>query len=123
MQLLIPSRGGVRGGSLNIISLNDLPLLCQKPNSRHLEVPGLLPFLQTVFPVELPLPPVVVLLLVLQLRLVLQPHQFTSQLLQNLQLPALQVLSGLVVTDHQGVLHLFLGPLLVQLLEPDVCCH
>lgn len=66
--------------------------------------------------VEFALAAVVVLDLVLQLRLVLQADQVHPQLLQGLQLPVLQFLHGLVVADQHGVLHLFLGLLLVQLL-------
>lgn len=69
-----------------------------------------------MFAVEFSLSPVVVLDLVLQLRLVLQADQVHAQLLQRLQLPVLQLLHGLVVADQHGVLHLFLGLLLVQLL-------
>lgn len=82
----------------------------------HFEVLGLLPELQDVFAVQLALAAVVVLDLVLQLRLVLQADQVHSQLLQGLELPLLQLLRGLVVADQHGVLHLFLGLLLVQLL-------
>lgn len=66
---------------------------------------------------ELALAPVVVLNLVLQLGLVLQADQVHAQLLEGLELPLLQLLGGLVVTDQHGVLHLLLGFLLVQLLE------
>lgn len=59
---------------------------------------------------------VVVLNLVLQLRLVLQADEVHTQLLQGLQLPLLQFLCGLIVADQHGMLHLFLGLLLVQLL-------
>lgn len=59
---------------------------------------------------------VVVLNLVLQLRLVLQADEVHTQLLQGLQLPLLQFLRGLIVADQHGMLHLFLGLLLVQLL-------
>lgn len=86
----------------------------------HLEVPGLLPLLQGVLPVQLSLPPAVVLLLVLQLGLVLQEDQLNTEPLQCLQLPALQLLSGLVLSDHQGLLHLLLGLLLIQLLGWDI---
>lgn len=60
---------------------------------------------------------VVVLNLVLQLRLVLQADEVHTQLLQGLQLPLLQFLRGLIVADQHGMLHLFLGLLLVQLLD------
>lgn len=90
---------------------------CVVAAATHFEVFGLLPELQHVFAVELALPPVVVLDLVLQLGLVLQADQVHPQLLQGLQLPLLQLLRGLVVADQHGVLHLFLGLLLVQLLE------
>ena len=84
--------------------------------STHFEVLGLLPELQHMFTVEFTLTSVVVLDLVLQLGLVLQADQVHPQLLQDLQLPVLQFLHGLVVADQHGVLHLFLGLLLVQLL-------
>lgn len=60
-----------------INSLNDRKEL-QRESSRHLEVSGLLPLLHGVFPVQLSLPSAVVLLLVLQLRLVLQPHELNA---------------------------------------------
>ncbi|TNN35226.1 hypothetical protein EYF80_054602 [Liparis tanakae] len=53
--------------------------------------------LQHVFAAQLSLAPVVVLDLVVQLRLVLQEDQVHAQLLQDLQLPVLQLLHGLVV--------------------------
>lgn len=83
----------------------------------HFEVLRLLPQLQHVLAMEFALASVVVLDLVLQLRLVLQADQVHPQLLQGLQLPVLQFLRGLVVADQHGVLHLFLGLLLVQLLD------
>ena len=83
----------------------------------HFEVLGLLPELQHMLAVEFTLTPVVVLDLVLQFCLVLQADQVHPQLLQGLQLPVLQFLHGLVVADQHGVLHLFLGLLLVQLLR------
>ena len=92
---------------------------CGRTGARptHLEVLGLLPELQHVLTVELAFPPVVVLYLVLQLSLVLQPDQVHAQLLQGLELPLLQLLGGLVVADQHGVLHLLLGLLLVELLN------
>lgn len=84
--------------------------------STHFEVLGLLPELQHMLAVEFTLTSVVVLDLVLQLCLVLQADQVHPQLLQGLQLPVLQFLHGFVVADQHGVLHLFLGLLLVQLL-------
>lgn len=84
--------------------------------STHFEVLRLLPELQHVLAVEFTLTSVVVLDLVLQLRLVLQANQVHAQFLQGLQLPVLQFLHGLVMADQHGVLHLFLGLLLVQLL-------
>lgn len=83
----------------------------------YLEVSGLLPLLHSVFPVEFLLPSAVVLLLVFELCLVLQPHEFGAQLLKHLQLPVLHVLCGLVLPDHHRMFHLLLGPLLVQLLR------
>lgn len=67
--------------------------------------------------VQLPLPPLVVLELVLQLRLVLQPDQVHAQLLQRVQLPVLELAGGLVVPDQHGVLHLLLRPLFIQFLR------
>lgn len=84
--------------------------------STHFKIFGLLPELQHMLAVEFTLTSVVVLNLVLQLCLVLEADQVHSQLLQSLQLPLLQFLRGLVVADQHGVLHLFLGFLLVQLL-------
>lgn len=70
-----------------------------------------------MFAVQLAFPPVVVLNLVLQLCLVLQADQVHAQLLQRPELPVLQLLHGLVVTDQHGVFHLLLALLPVQLLE------
>lgn len=84
---------------------------------RHLEVFGLLSQLEDVFAVQFSLSAVIVLYLVLQLSLVLQTDQIHSQLLQCFQLPVLQLLSRLVVSDQHGVLHLLLRLLFIQLLQ------
>lgn len=84
---------------------------------QHLQVLWLLPELHEMLPVQLPLPPLVVLQLVLELSLVLQPDEVHAQLLQRVQLPVLQLPRGLVVPDQHCVLHLLLRPLLVQLLR------
>lgn len=89
----------------------------------HFEVLGLLPELQHMLAVEFTLASVVVLNLVLQLRLVLKADQVHPQLLQGLQLPVLQFLHGLVMADQHGMLHLFLGLLLVQLLGGKTETH
>lgn len=83
----------------------------------HLEVFGLLPELEDVFAVQFSLSAVIVLDLVLQLSLVLQADQIHAQLLQRFQLPVLQLLSGLVMSDQHGVLHLLLRLLFIKLLE------
>lgn len=87
------------------------------PLPPYLQVFRLLPELHDVLSVQLPLPPLVVLELVLQLRLVLQPDQVHAQLLQRVQLPVLELAGGLVVPDQHGVLHLLLRPLFIQFLR------
>jgi hypothetical protein len=72
-----------------------------------------LPKLHDVLPVQLPLPPLIVLQLVLQFRLVLQPDQIHAELLQGVQLPVLQLSGGFIMPDQHGVLHFLLGPLLI----------
>lgn len=76
-----------------------------------------------MLPVQLPLSSLVVFQLILKLSLVLQPDQVHSQLLQRVQLPVFQLTRRLVVPDQHGVLHFFLGPLLVQLLHKSTAEH
>ena len=76
-----------------------------------------------MLPVQLPLSSLVVFQLILKLSLVLQPDQVHSQLLQRVQLPVFQLTRRLVVPDQHGVLHFFLGTLLVQLLHESTAEH
>lgn len=85
----------------------------RKESFQHLQVLWLLPELHEMLPVQLPLSPLVVFQLVLELSLVLQPDQVHSQLLQRVQLPVLQLARRLVVPDQHCMLHFLLGPLLV----------
>lgn len=55
----------------------------RKESFQHLQVLWLLPELHEMLPVQLPLSPLVVFQLVLELSLVLQPDQVHSQLLQR----------------------------------------
>lgn len=82
----------------------------------HLQAPGLLADLHDVFAPELALPPLVVLLLVGELRLVLQADQVGPLALDGVELAELQLLHGLVVPQQHGVLQVPLGLTLVQLL-------
>ena len=83
----------------------------------HLEALGLLADLHDVLAPQLPLPPLVVLLLVGQLRQVLRADQVGPHLLDGVDLAELQLLHGLVVTQQHGVLQVLLGLPLVQLLD------
>lgn len=72
--------------------------------------------LHNMFTSKFPLPPLVVLLLVGELRLVLQADQLSSRLLYGVELAELQLLHGLMVPQKHGVFQVLLGLTLVQLL-------
>lgn len=82
----------------------------------HLEALGLLANLHDMFASKFPLPPLVVLLLVGELRLVLQTDQLSSRLLDGVELAELQLLHGLMVAQKHGMFQILLGLTLVQLL-------
>lgn len=83
----------------------------------HLEALGLLPDLHDVLAPQFSLPPLVVLQLVGELRLMLSADQLLSGLLDAPQVPELQFLHGLVVSEQHGVLQVLLRLPLVQLLD------
>jgi len=58
---------------------------------------------------QLPLPALVVLQLVGELGLVLEPDQLTAHLLDGAEMAELQLLHGLVLTQQHGVLQVLLG--------------
>lgn len=89
--------------------------------SSHLEALGLLANLHDVFASKFPLPPLVVLLLIGELRLVLQADQLGPRLLDGVELAELQLLHGFVVPEKHGMFQVLLGLTLVQLLI--VCTH
>lgn len=84
--------------------------------SSHLEALGLLANLHYMFASKFPLPPLVVLLLVGELRLVLQADQLSPRLLDGVELAELQLLHGLMVPQKHGMFQVLLGLTLVQLL-------
>lgn len=84
--------------------------------SSHLEALGLLANLHNVFASKFPLPPLVVLLLIGELRLVLQADQLSPRLLDGVELAELQLLHGLMVPEKHGMFQVLLGLTLVQLL-------
>ena len=79
----------------------------------HLEALGLLTNLHDMFASKFPLPPLVVLLLIGELRLVLQADQLASRLLDGVELAELQLLHGLMVPEKHGVFQVLLGLTLV----------
>ena len=83
-----------------------------KPSS-HLEALGLLANLHYVLAPKFPLPPLVVLLLVGELRLVLQADQLGPRFLDGVELAKLQLLHGFVVPEKHGVFQVLLGLTLV----------
>ena len=83
----------------------------------HLEALGLLADLHDVLAAQLALPPLVVLQLVGELGLVLQSDELGAHLLDDAQLPHLQLLHGLVVAQQHGVLQVLLRLTFVQLLR------
>ncbi len=83
-----------------------------KPSS-HLEALGLLANLQNVFASKFPLPPLVVLLLIGELRLVLQADQLSPRLLDGVELAELQLLHGLMVPEKHRMFQVLLGLTLV----------
>lgn len=84
--------------------------------SYHLEALGLLANLHDVFASEFPLPPLVVFLLIGELRLVLQADQLGPRLLDGVELAKFQLLHGLMVPEKHGMFQVLLGLALVQLL-------
>lgn len=86
-------------------------------HSSHLEALGLLPDLHDMFAPQLPLPPLIILQLVGELRLVLCPDQFCPGLLDCPQVPELQLLHRLVMPEQHGVLQVLLCLPFVQLLK------
>lgn len=85
-------------------------------STAYFQTLGLLPDLHGVLAPEFPLPPLVVLLLVGELRLVLQTDELSPRLLDGVELAELQLLHGLVVAEQHGVLQVLLGLTLVKLL-------
>lgn len=85
----------------------------------HLQTLGLLANLHNVLASKFPLPPFVVLLLIGELRLVLQADQLGPCLLDGVELPELQLLHGFVVPEKHGMFQVFLGLTLVKLLIID----
>lgn len=83
-----------------------------KQNS-HLETLGLLANLHNVLASKFPLPPLVVLLLIGELRLVLQADQLNPSLLDGVELAELQLLHGLVVPKKHSMFQVLLGLTLV----------
>lgn len=74
-----------------------------------------------MFASELPLPALVVLQLVGELGLVLQADLLRTHLLDSAQVPELQLLHGLMVSEQHGMLQILLRLTLVQLLRTDKC--
>lgn len=68
---------------------------------------------------QFPLPPLVVLQLVGELRLVLSADQLLPRLLDAPQVPELQLLHGLVVSEQHGVFQVLLCLPFVQLLHRE----
>ena len=89
----------------------------------YLEALGLLADLHDVLAPQLALPPLVVLQLVGELRLVLRADQVRPHLLDGVDLAELQLLHGLVVAQQHGVLQVLLGLTLVQLLVTHTHTH
>lgn len=85
-------------------------------STAYFQTLGLLPDLHCVFASEFPFPPLVVLLLVGELRLMLQSDEFGPCLLDGVELAELQLLHGLVVAEQHGVFQVLLGLTLVKLL-------
>lgn len=84
--------------------------------SSHLETLGLLANLHDVLTSKFPLPPLVVLLLVGELRLVLQADQLSSSFLDSVELAELEFLHGFMVPEKHGMFQVLLGLTLVELL-------
>lgn len=81
--------------------------------SSHLETLGLLANFHNVFAPKFPLPPLVVFLLIGELRLVLQADQLSPRLLDDVELAELQLLHGLMVPEKHGMFQVLLGLALV----------
>lgn len=78
------------------------PDVLQPPSFTNLEALGLLPDLHRVFLSKFLLPTFVVLHLVSELSLMLRSDQLGSSSLHRVQLPELQLLRGLVVSQQHG---------------------
>lgn len=94
-------------------------ILEKHPRAGHLEALWLLPDLHDVLAPQFPLPPLVVLQLVGELRLVLSAYQLLPCLLDASQVPELQLLHGLMVSEQHGVLQVLLRLPFVQLLDRE----
>lgn len=81
--------------------------------SSHLEALGLLANLHNMFAPKLPLPPLVVFLLIGELRLVLQADQLSPRPLDGVELAELQLLHGLMVPEKHCMFQVLLGLSLV----------
>lgn len=66
-----------------------------------------------MFASKFPLPPLVVLLLIGELRLVLQADELSPRLLDGVELAELQFLHGLMVPEKHGMFQVLLGLTLV----------
>lgn len=81
--------------------------------SSHLETLGLLANLHNMLAPKFPLPPLVVLLLIGELRLVLQADQLSPRLLDGVELAELQLLHGFMMPEEHGMFQVLLGLTLV----------
>lgn len=81
-----------------------------------LEALGLLANLHNMFASKFPLPSLVVLLLIGELRLVLQADQLCSCLLDGVELTELQLLHGLMVPEKHGMFQVLLCLTFVEFL-------
>lgn len=84
--------------------------------SSHLQTLGLLANLHNVLASKFPLPPFVVLLLIGELRLVLQADQLSPRLLDGVELAELQLLHGFMVPQKHSMFQVLLGLTFVKLL-------
>lgn len=81
--------------------------------SSHLETLGLLANLHNMLASKFPLSSLVVLLLIGELRLVLQADQLSPCLLDGVELAELQLLHGFMMPEEHGVFQVLLGLTLV----------
>jgi len=93
--------------------------VCGVNKYTYLEALGLLSDLHDVLAPQLPLPPLIVFQLVGELRLVLGPNQVRPRSLDRLQVPELQLLHRLVLSEQHGVLQVLLCLPLVELLRKE----